>query len=202
MINNYSEFKQFISNLTSKPKLLLHACCAPCSSHTLFLLAPYFSITIFYSNDNIFPKEEFEKRIEEIKNFVNNAKLDVKIIADDYDYNRFLNAVKGLESLGERSKRCYSCYTLRLERAALYAKENNFDYFTTTLSISPYKVTSWINEIGYNLEKKYNIKYLFSDFKKEDGYKDSIKLSQEYNLYRQDYCGCAFSKHEKEEKTK
>ncbi len=202
MINNYNEFKQFISNLTTKPKLLLHACCAPCSSHTLFLLAPYFDITIFYSNDNIFPMEEFQKRIEEIRNFVKNAKLDVKVVADDYDYKRFLEAVRGLENLGERSKRCYNCYSLRLKRAALYAKENKFDFFTTTLSISPYKVTSWINEIGYNLEKKYNIKYLFSDFKKEDGYKDSIKLSSEYNLYRQDYCGCAFSKHEKEERTK
>ena len=202
MINNYNEFKQFIKSLTSKPKLLLHACCAPCSSHTLFLLAPYFDITIFYSNDNIFPEDEFIKRIEEIKAFVKNAKLDVKIIADNYDYKRFLDKIKGLENLGERSQRCYNCYALRLERSASYAKENNFDYFTTTLSISPYKVTSWINEIGYNLEKKYNIKYLFSDFKKEEGYKYSIKLSYEYNLYRQDYCGCAFSKHEKEEKTK
>ena len=197
MIENYKEFKEFINNLKSKPKLLLHACCAPCSSHTLLVLKDYFDITIFYSNDNIYPYEEYEKRLKEIINFANN--FDIKVLYDEYNNNDYDNAVKGLEALGEKSERCYNCYKLRLEKTVIKAKELYFDYFTTTLSISPYKISKWINEIGYELENRYKVKYLFSDFKKEDGYKDSIRLSIEYNLYRQDYCGCKYSIEERKD---
>lgn len=199
MISNYNEFKEYIKKLDNKPKLLLHACCAPCSSHTLMILKDYFNITIFYSNDNIFPKEEYDKRLDEIINFVKKISNDINVIYDEYNNDDYNNAVKGYEHLGEKSQRCYNCYKLRLEKTAIKAKELNYDYFSTTLSISPYKITRWINEIGYDLEKKYGIKYLFSDFKKEDGYKDSIRLSIEYNLYRQDYCGCVYSIEERNE---
>ena len=200
MLSNYNEFKKFITELDYKPKLLLHACCAPCSSHTLMVLKDYFKITIFYSNDNIYPKSEYDKRLDEIINFSKKISDDIDVLFDDYNDNDFDNAIKGLEDLGEKSKRCYECYKLRLEKTAKKAKELNYDFFTTTLSISPYKVTKWINEIGYDLENKYNIKYLFSDFKKEEGYQDSIKLSKEYGLYRQDYCGCKYSLKERDER--
>lgn len=200
MISNYNEFKNFINNLDYKPTLLLHACCAPCSSHTLFLLKDFFKITIFYSNDNIYPESEYFKRLDEINNFVKNISNDIKVIFDKYNEDDYYNAVKGLENLGEKSKRCYECYKLRLEKTAIKAKELNYDFFTTTLSISPYKVEKWINEIGYMLEEKYNIKYLFSDFKKEAGYQDSIELSKKYCLYRQDYCGCKYSLKERDER--
>ena len=195
MITSYNEFKNFIKNLDYKPKLLLHACCAPCSSHTILLLKEYFDITIYFSNDNIYPYSEYELRLEEIKTFCKNFEVDV--IYDSYNNDDFYKAIKGYESLGERSERCYKCYSLRLEKTALKALELGFDYFSTTLSISPYKVEPWINEIGYALENKYNIKYLYSNFKKEEGYKKSIALSVEYNLYRQDYCGCVFSYEER-----
>ena len=200
MLSNYNEFKKFITELDYKPKLLLHACCAPCSSHTLMVLKDYFKITIFYSNDNIYPKSEYDKRLDEIINFSKKISNDIDVLFDEYNEFDFDNAIKGLEDLGEKSKRCYECYKLRLEKTAKKAKELNYDFFTTTLSISPYKVTKWINEIGYDLEDKYNVKYLFSDFKKEEGYQDSIKLSKEYGLYRQDYCGCKYSLKERDER--
>ena len=200
MIDNYNDFKSFISKLDYRPKLLLHACCAPCSSHTLMVLKDYFDITIFYSNDNIYPKSEYDKRLEEIEAFVKKISNDIDVIYDEYNESDFDNAISGLESLGEKSKRCYECYKLRLEKTAIKAKELNYDYFTTTLSISPYKVEKWINEIGYMLEDKYQIKYLYSNFKKDDGYNDSIKLSNEYGLYRQDYCGCKYSLKERDER--
>ena len=200
MIDNYNDFKSFISKLDYRPKLLLHACCAPCSSHTLMVLKDYFDITIFYSNDNIYPKSEYDKRLDEISTFVKKISNDIDVIYDEYNESDFDNAISGLESLGEKSKRCYECYKLRLEKTAIKAKEFNYDYFTTTLSISPYKVEKWINEIGYMLEDKYQIKYLYSNFKKDDGYNDSIKLSNEYGLYRQDYCGCKYSLKERDER--
>jgi len=200
MINSYNDFKIFIENLDYKPKLLLHACCAPCSSHTLMVLKDYFKISIFYSNDNIYPKSEYDKRLEEIEIFVKKISDDIDVIHDEYKEDDYNNAVKGLENLGERTKRCYECYKLRLEKTAIKAKELNYDYFSTTLSISPYKVEKWINEIGYMLEEKYDIKYLFSDFKKEAGYSHSIELSKEYGLYRQDYCGCKYSLKERDER--
>lgn len=199
MIDNYIDFKKYINNLDHKPKLLLHACCAPCSTHCLKILSNFFDITIFYSNDNISPEEEFYKRLDEIKRFINEYNKDIKLIDNGYDESSFNEAIKGLENKGERSERCYNCYKLRLLKTAEFAKNNGFEYFSTTLSISPYKNSKWINEIGYEIEEKYNIKYLYSDFKKEDGYNDSIKMSKEYNLYRQDYCGCIYSKKERSE---
>lgn len=199
MIDNYNDFKKYLNNLDYKPKLLLHACCAPCSTHCLKILSNYFDITIFYSNDNISPEEEFYKRLDEIKRFINEYNKDIKLIDNGYDESSFNEAIKGLENKGERSERCYNCYKLRLLKTAEFAKNNGFEYFSTTLSISPYKNSKWINEIGYEIEEKYDIKYLYSDFKKEDGYNDSIKMSKEYDLYRQDYCGCIYSKKERSE---
>lgn len=197
-IDDYKSFLKFIKSLDKKPKLLLHACCAPCSSHCIMVLEKYFDITIFYSNDNIYPEEEFDYRLEEIKRFMKDLNLGIPVISSGYNSLDYDNAVKGYEDLGEKSKRCYMCYLLRLEKTAKKAKELGFDYFSTTLSISPYKISRWINEIGYQLEEKYQIPYLFSDFKKEDGYKDSIRLSEEYHLYRQDYCGCKYSLKERD----
>lgn len=197
MINSYKEFKVFLSELDSRPKLLLHSCCAPCSSHVITLLDKYFDITIFYSNDNIYPFEEYNKRLEEEIRFCKCINPNIKVVFDDYNYEDFVNAIKGKENLGERSIRCYECYKFRLEKTVIKAKEQGYDYFTTTLSISPHKNSKWINEIGSMLESKYNIKYLYSDFKKEEGYKHSIELSKEYGLYRQDYCGCVYSVRER-----
>ena len=197
MINNYKDIKKMLDNLDYNPKLLLHSCCAPCSSHVITLLSKYFDITIFYSNDNIYPFEEYNKRLNEEIKFCNEIDSNIKVLSDDYNYEDFLNAIKGKEDLGERSPRCYECYKFRLEKTIIKAKQLGFEYFTTTLSISPHKNSNWINEIGYELENKYNIKYLYSDFKKEEGYKKSIELSKEYGLYRQDYCGCVYSMKEK-----
>ncbi len=196
MLNSYKEFKEFLSKLEHKPTLLLHSCCAPCSSHTILLLNKYFDITIYYTNDNIYPYEEFEHRLNEQRNFASLHNLKV---LNDYNDKDFYEAIKGLENLGEGSKRCYSCYKLRLDKTAKLASRLGFDYFSTTLSISPYKNSKWINEIGYELEGCYNVSFLYSDFKKENGYQNSIKLSKEHGLYRQDYCGCVFSIKEMEE---
>ena len=182
------------------PKLLLHSCCAPCSSHVITTLMPYFDITILYYNPNIEPKEEYEKRKEEQKRLIASIEHqnELTIVDCDYDPVTFHCAIKGLEHLKEGSERCFKCYELRLGKTALLAKEGNFDYFGTTLTVSPYKNSAKLNEIGSILEKKYDIKYLYSDFKKDNGYKKSIELSKKYNLYRQDYCGCVYSKAERE----
>ena len=184
-------------DINNKPKLLLHACCGPCSSYVIEYLSKYFNITIYYYNPNIYPKEEYNRRLEELKKFVIEFNSNVNVIEELYNQEDYNNAVKNLEHLGEKSIRCYNCYEFRMNKAALYAKENNYDYFTTTLSISPHKNSKWINEIGWLLEQKYDIKYLYSDFKKKEGYKRSLELSKEYNLYRQDYCGCIYSKKER-----
>ena len=197
LIDNYLDFKNFITTLDYKPTLLLHACCAPCSTHCLMVLKNYFDITIFYSNDNIYPEEEYDKRLVEIKNFCKAFDIKIKVVDDGYNHQDFLDAIKGKEELGERSERCYNCYLLRLEKSVIIAKELGFEYFTTTLSLSPFKNSNWINEIGYKLEQKYGVKYLYSNFKKEDGYTDSIRMSEEYCLYRQNYCGCEFSMKER-----
>ena len=198
MIDNYTDFKKFIKSLDNKPKLLLHTCCAPCSTHTIDVLKDYFDITIFYSNSNIYPEEEFRKRLDEQIEYA--TRFNISVIEDTYNSKEFYETIKGHELDGEKSKRCYLCYEMRLRHTIERAKALGFDYFTTSLSISPYKVTRWINEIGYELEQIYGIKYLYSDFKKENGYKESIRISQENNMYRQDYCGCVFSKREREEK--
>ena len=198
-MNYQKELEKIIEklDLNSRPKLLLHACCGPCSSYVVEYLSKYFDITIYYYNPNIYPKEEYTRRLNELKKFMGIFNNNIKIIEEIYNEEDYNSAVKNLEHLGEKSIRCYNCYEFRMDKAAKYARENNYDYFTTTLSISPHKNSKWINEIGSILEQKYNIKYLYSDFKKKEGYKRSLELSKEYNLYRQDYCGCKYSKKER-----
>ena len=185
------------------PTILLHSCCAPCSSHVIDVLSKDFNITILYYNPNIEPYEECLKRKEEEIRFINeyNNTNRLDIIDCDYDNEKYHELVKGLEDCKEGGNRCFKCYRMRLEYTAIKAKELNYDYFGTTLTVSPYKNSQNLNEIGEELEKKYNIKYLYSDFKKNNGYKHSIEMSKEYNLYRQNYCGCIYSqrKNEKEE---
>lgn len=201
-MNYQVKLEEILDKLNNTPKLLLHACCAPCSSYVLEYLSNYFEITILYYNPNIYPDIEYNRRYNELKNFIPKRvyKNKVELIELPYNDKEYYQAVRGLELLGEKSERCYRCYAFRMEESAKYAKEHNYDYFTTTLSISPYKISSWINEIGEKLETKYDIKYLYADFKKKNGYKRSLELSREFNLYRQDYCGCVFSKKEMEEK--
>lgn len=183
------------------PTLLLHSCCAPCSSYCLSYLSEYFSITLLYYNPNIYPEDEYFKRVEEQKRLINEMEFrhPVSFIEGSFDPKEFYDAVKGLENIREGGERCFRCYELRLREAAEYAKKGGFDYFTTTLSISPLKNAQKINEIGEKLSEEYGVKHLPSDFKKKDGYKKSTLLSREYGLYRQDYCGCIFSKKEREE---
>lgn len=178
------------------PRLLLHSCCAPCSSYTLEYLANYFEITVLYYNPNISPKEEFEKRFAEQKRLIESmpAKHKITLIKGEYNYEDFEKIARGYEDVPEGGERCFRCYRLRLSRAAELAREQGFDYFCTTLSISPLKNSQKINEIGYRLEKEYGVAWLPSDFKKREGYKRSIELSKEYNLYRQNFCGCIYSK--------
>lgn len=185
-----------LSAKAPKPSLLLHSCCAPCSSYCLEYLSRYFDITVLYYNPNIYPKEEFLKRAEEEKRFMSEFEpaRSAKLIIDDYEPESFYSAVKGLETCPEGGERCFVCYRLRLERAARYAAKNGFEWFCTTLSISPLKKADKLNEIGLSLSEKYGVKYLVSDFKKREGYKRSIELSRQYLLYRQDRCGCIFSK--------
>ena len=180
-------------------KLLLHACCAPCSSYCIEYLSNYFEITVFYYNPNIDTDLEYEKRVNELRRFVKEfkTKYPVHLVVLPHLQEEYDDIAIGLEDEPERGARCLKCYELRLRKSFLYAKENNFDYITTTLTLSPLKNSKVINEIGNKLEKEYDFKYLYSDFKKKEGYKRSIVLSREYNLYRQDYCGCKYSKNKK-----
>lgn len=184
------------------PTLLLHSCCAPCSSYVLEYLSNYFLITIFYYNPNICEEKEYQKRVAEQKRLIRELPVTnpVAFLEGNYNPQDFFYAVKGLEQLGERSARCYACYRLRLEQAARMARQKGFDYFTTTLSISPYKNADWLNEIGELLQQEYGVNYLYADFKKKNGYKRSIELSEQYHLYRQNFCGCSFSKEEEEKR--
>lgn len=188
----------------SRKKLLLHACCAPCSSYTIEYLSEFFDITLLFYNPNISPENEYFSRAKELERLVGEMSLKGKVSVKicEYDSKTFYDMAKGLENLPEGGERCFLCYALRLEESAAYAKDNGFDYFCTTLSISPYKNADKLNEIGGELSEKYGVKYLYSDFKKRNGYKRSIELSNEYNLYRQNYCGCEFSKEKAEEKEK
>ncbi|MDD3187665.1 MAG: epoxyqueuosine reductase QueH [Bacilli bacterium] len=195
-MNYQNELDKAILSLDKIPTLLLHSCCGPCSSYVLEYLSKYFSITVFYYNPNIDTKDEFEKRLQNQIKVINEMPFanKVSLIEGEYDSSYFLNYIKGLEDNVEGGERCHKCYLMRLEETAKLAKEKNFDYFCTTLTVSPYKNAFVMNEIGRSLEKKYGVKYLYSDFKKKEGYKRSIVLSKEYDLYRQDYCGCVFSR--------
>ena len=199
MNENYSKkCEEILNSLESKKTLLLHSCCGPCSSYVISYLSDYFDITILYYNPNISPYKEYLKRKEEQIKVINELNKDlnanITILDCDYDNNLYNEHVKGYENEPEKGLRCKICYHLRMEKTASKAKENNFDFFCTTLSVSPYKNALWINEIGKELSDKYNLKWLYSDFKKKDGYKKTIELSKKYNLYRQDYCGCVYSK--------
>ena len=197
---NYDlKMEEIIKNISEGSTLLLHACCAPCSSAVLERLGNFFNISILYYNPNITNKDEYEKRLEEIRKFTSSfdTKYPIEVISGRYEPKEFFDIARGLENEPERGKRCYKCYELRLKETAKIAKEKGFDYFTTTLSLSPYKDAKWINEIGEELEKELEVKFLYSDFKKKNGYKRSIELSNEFNLYRQDYCGCVYSVRDK-----
>lgn len=182
------------------PRLFLHSCCAPCSSYVLEYLSDYFRITDFFYNPNIEPMSEYRYRQDELMRLISEMrpKYPIDFLPGWYDPSVFHNAVRGLEHIPEGGERCLVCYRLRMEEAAKLAAKGGYDYFTTTLSISPLKNAEKINEIGEQLEKKYGVRHLPSDFKKKNGYLRSIQLSKDHGLYRQDYCGCAFSKAERE----
>lgn len=197
-INYQKKLDKVIENIQKDnvcPNLLLHSCCAPCSSYVLEYLSDFFDITVLYYNPNIYPIEEYEHRKAEQIRLINEKewKIPVKFMDCDYDNSSFENIIKGLEEEPEGGRRCEKCFNLRLEKTAFLAKENNFDYFVTTLSVSPLKDAQLLNEIGNKLSEKYNIKYLPSDFKKREGYKRTIELSKEFDLYRQNFCGCIYS---------
>lgn len=185
------------------PRLLLHVCCAPCSSYCLEYLSQYFDITVYYYNPNISIKEEYEYRLSEEKRYISlkEFKYPVKLTDSEYRPEDFFAAVKGLEHEPEGGMRCRECFRLRLNASAKKAKEQGFDYFTTTLTISPLKNAALLNEIGAEMGERYGVNWLYSDFKKREGYKRSIELSREFNLYRQNYCGCVFSKRQREAET-
>lgn len=205
MNRNYQkELDQIIERVSAEdkcaPTLFLHSCCAPCSSYVLEYLRRYFQITVFYYNPNITEDEEYRKRVAEQKRLIaayneeEAAGYPIKIIEGDYEPERFFETARGLEQCPEGGERCFACYELRLNETAKRAKSGNYDYFTTTLSISPLKNAAKLNEIGERIGQEYNISWLPSDFKKRDGYKRSIELSRVYDLYRQDYCGCVYSR--------
>lgn len=207
---NYAkELERLIQKLQQEgkvPRLLLHACCAPCSSAVLEYLSQYFAITLLYYNPNIAPLEEYQKREAELRRLVSQMKFihPVELLPCQYDGQAFVQAARGLEGEPEGGKRCEACFRLRLRYAAQEAARLRFDYYTTTLSISPMKNAPLLNQLGEEIGREFGVAHLPSDFKKKDGYKRSVQLSKEYDLYRQDYCGCAFSKaqrqREKEER--
>lgn len=201
-INYQKELDKVIESLSQQekvPTLLLHSCCAPCSSYVLEYLSNYFGITVFYYNPNIYPDEEYEMRVREQQRFIRAfpAKHPIDFIEGAYDKERFYEMARGLEAVPEGGQRCFQCYELRLREAGELAKARDFDYFTTTLSISPMKNAEKLNEIGLRLAEELGVSYLCSDFKKRNGYKRSTELSREYGMYRQDYCGCVYSYHER-----
>ena len=202
--NYQREMEETISHLRQEgrvPRLLLHSCCAPCSSYVLETLSEDFEITVFYYNPNIYPEEEYRMRVREQELFIKRLPTlhPVHFLEGDYETGDFYRAVEGLEHIPEGGERCFACYRLRLLETARRAARGGFDYFTTTLSISPMKNAAKLNEIGEELGRIWGVEYLASDFKKKEGYKRSTELSREYGIYRQDYCGCVFSKREREE---
>lgn len=203
--NYQRELEAVIKENESKsrvPRLLLHSCCAPCSSYVLEYLSDYFEITVFYYNPNISPAEEYEKRAAEQQHLIREqpAKHPIHLVVGAYEPERFYAVSRGLEQVPEGGERCFRCFRLRLEEAAKMAAEGGFDYFATTLTISPLKNAQKLNEIGEELSELYKVEHLPSDFKKKNGYKRSVELSALYGLYRQNYCGCVFSKRDAEER--
>ncbi len=200
-INYQKKLEQILNNIdleNKKYSLLLHSCCAPCSSYVLEYLSSFFNITVFFYNPNIHPHSEYIKRLNEQKKFINDFELKIKnknnFIEIEFNNLEFYNYIKGFENEPEKGNRCYKCYELRIFETAKYALKHKFDYFTTTLSISPHKNSQKINEIGEKNSQNFNVKYLYADFKKNEGFKRSLQISKKYNLYRQNYCGCIFSK--------
>ena len=208
MNRNYQkELEKLIQEIQKEgrvPSLFLHACCAPCSSYVMEYLSNYFDITVFYYNPNISPKEEYDKRVRELQRLIGEMDLahPVKFLEGKYEPEKFYEMAKGMEMVPEGGERCFACYRLRMEESARLAAEGGYDYFTTTLSISPLKNAGKLNEIGDELAEIYKTPHLPSDFKKKNGYKRSIELSREHDLYRQDYCGCVYSKRERMEQIK
>lgn len=199
IIDSLDKYKQFLNEkYDQKINVLVHACCAPCSSEVLNELSKNANVIIYYYNPNTYPYDEYLKRYEEFK----KLPFEYKIINEEYNENEYFDYVSEYKDLKEGSMRCYKCYELRLKQTAKKAKELGIEFFTTTLSISPYKSSKWINEIGKKYSEEYGVKFLYSDFKKNDGYKKSIALSKEYGLYRQEYCGCIYSIKELEERIK
>lgn len=202
-INYQKMLDDFIAGTVAKnrrPSLLLHACCAPCSSYVIEYLSKFFDITLLYYNPNISPEGEYARRAAELIRLTEEMRgiENVRVEVAPYTPNDFYGIARGLEDLPEGGERCFKCYRLRLEYAASYARANGFELFTTTLSISPHKNAAVLNAVGGELSEKYGVPYLFSDFKKKNGYKRSCELSEMYGLYRQDYCGCVYSKAEAE----
>lgn len=197
--NYYKLCLEELSTIKEPKSILLHSCCAPCSSHVITFLSNYFNITILYYNPNISPKEEYLKRKQEqirlLKSLPTKNKLD--FLDCDYENDIYESKIAGLEHCPEGGNRCHVCFNLRLSKTAKLAKELHYDYFCSTLTVSPHKNSTIINQIGLQLANEYDVKWLPSDFKKDEGYKKSITLSKTYNLYRQDYCGCIYSKREK-----
>lgn len=196
MIDSYEKLLTFLTEKRDvKPRLLLHACCAPCATSVVEMLQMGFDVTIFFYNPNIHPEAEYQKRLNEF------AKLgDVKIIAPPFNPSSFYQVTKGLENEPEGKIRCYACYQERMEVTAQYAKLHQFDFFTTTLSVSPYKNSDYVNEIGQKLEAKHQMPFVYSNFKKQNGYLRSIELSKQLDIYRQNYCGCIYSLQNREKK--
>lgn len=200
-VNYQRRMEEIIAGTDGKvPQLLLHSCCAPCSSWCLKVLSEHFAVTVFYYNPNIYPEEEYFMRVKEQERFLSEfpTKHPVSFLEGSYDTERFYELARGLEDVPEGGERCFRCYELRLRESARTAKEKGFDFFTTTLSISPLKNAGKLNEIGAELEREYGVRYLFSDFKKKDGYKKSAEISREYHMYRQYYCGCVYSKRDRD----
>ena len=200
-VNYQKELEKTLEEIgDSAPRLLLHSCCAPCSSYVLEYLSNYFEITLLYYNPNIYPEEEFSKRLSEQKQLLKQMsfKKPVTVIDEGYNPQEFYDAVRGLENEKEGGARCRKCFYLRLMKSGEIARRGGFDYFTTTLSISPLKSAEALNQIGREVSEKIGVPYLYSDFKKKEGYKRSIELSAQYGLYRQNYCGCIFSQNKEE----
>lgn len=202
-INYQKQLDQFLLHLQEKrevPRLLLHSCCAPCSSYVMEYLSDYFSITVFYYNPNITQESEYRHRVREEMRLIREmpVKYPISFLEGRYEPEKFLEASRGMEREPERGARCTECFRLRLEESAREAERGNFDYFTTTLTLSPLKNAPLLNQIGQEMGEKYGVPFLHSDFKKRNGYLRSLQLSKEYHLYRQDYCGCIFSKRERE----